>query len=235
MKLVVVMLLYVCQFCIAQTPLPAVVPVFDHRPRLEFGPRLNLNGGSFQPVSASMSAGFGMENQHFIWRIIGTYNAAKKYEYTDLKDNTNPHGNIRSISTMIAYRTTGGWLLPVIRSSYAQLRTTNYNKVGWSAAIGIGKDFTATCPNCNSGPVSMRLEVLYSIPVHCYTETNFHCLIPTVDVEQAIVAHYTVPSPSETQRHVFWEVAASAGFIKTSEHGHFTHDGGAWMGPLFRF
>lgn len=221
--------------CLAQSPATsAVSAVYDHRPRLELEPRLNLNGGGFQIVSGSMTGGFGMENLHTVWHVYGTYNAAKKYEYTDLKDNTNPHGNVRSIGGQAFYRTTGGWLVGGY-GSYASLHTTNYDKVGWNAGVGAGKDFTGTCPNCVGPPTSMRLILLYGVPVHCYTQTNFHCFIPTIDVEQGITAEYWVPSPSETRRHVFFNVNAFAGIIKISEHGHYTHDGGSSMGLLFRF
>jgi len=202
---------------------------------LELEPRLNLNGGGFQIVSGSMTGGLGMENEHTIWHIYGTYNAARKYEYTDFANDTNPHGNVRSLGLQAAYRTSSGWLLPFIQGSYASLRTTNYDKVGWGLGVGAGRDFMATCPNCAGPSTSMRLVILYGIPVKCYTQSNFHCLIPTVDVEQGITAEYWVPSPTETQRHVFFNVNAFAGIIKTTEHGHYTHDGGSSMGLLFRF
>ena len=179
-----------------------------------------------------------MENERTVWHVWGTYNAARKADYYNGATGlmvTNPHGNVRSIGAELAYRTKGGWLLPVVQGGYASLRTTNYSKVAWSTAIGMGKDFIGDCPNCNGGPISMRLELMYSIPTVCYTQANLHCLITEVDKEQGVLAKYTVPCPCETQRHVFWQVTAFGGIIKTTEHGHYTHDGGSTMGLLFRF
>jgi hypothetical protein len=195
----------------------------DSRPRLELEPRLNLNGGGFQLLSGSMTAGTGMEEEHFSWHVFGTYNAAKKAEHTDLKDNTNPHGNIRVIGGRLWGRTSGGWLFGT-SGSYAQLRTTNYSKVGWGIGVGGGHDWMhATCPNCVGPPTSLRLTVEYGLPLH------------KVDAEQGFTANFYVPSPVETGRHVFFHVSSFAGWIKTSPNGHYGHDGSGSIGVLFRF
>lgn len=234
LKCLAVLFLCSLQCCWAQVPVSPLEATYDRRPRLVVWPRLNLNGGGFQPVSFSGTIGTGMEMRHLVWEVSGTYNAAKKVEWTDLKDNINPHGNVRSASVSLFYRTDGGWLFGA-QGYYAQLRTTLFRKIGEGISVGVGKDFMGSCPNCFGPPVSMRFKVMYSLPVHCYTQNNFHCVIPTVDVEQGAAFEYTVPCPCETQRHVFWKVTANVSIIKTSEHGSYTHDGGAAMGPIFRF
>src|SRR5208282_5227470 len=84
----------------AEADSPSTINPQDTRPRLEFEPRLNLNGGGFQPVSGSMTAGTGMEDDHLAWHVFGTYDAATKatYEVGNSPSTyaiiSNPHGNI---------------------------------------------------------------------------------------------------------------------------------------------
>lgn len=209
----------------------------DKRPRLELEPRANFFGGGFQPVSASMTAGVGMEGR-FIWHVYGTYIAARKLEHTDTADNTNPHGNIRSVGAQVGFRTDGG-LLFLAQASYASLRTTNFDKVGVGAAVGMGKDFfNIHCPNCNNRGGSLRFTAMYALPLRCVTYPSFHCNVPTVDVEQGAIFNVTIPSPIETNRPAYlpyFHVLSSVGIIKTSEHGAYTHDASAVTGLIWRF
>ena len=194
----------------------------DTRPRLELLPRLNLNGGGFQPVSASMTGGTGMETQNLIWHVYGTYDAARKVEWTDLADNTNPHGNIRSVGGDLLGRTSKGWLFGV-EGGYSQLRTTNYSKTRRGIGVGGGKDWASlTCPTCNDS-TSLRLTLFYGLPINANPDT-----------EQGFTAECTIPSPAESHRHVFFKVSAFAGWIDVPGKG-ITHDGSSNMGLLFRF
>lgn len=191
----------------------------DVRPRLELEPRLNLNGGGFQKVSGSMTAGMGMEDTYLSWHVSGSYDATRKAN--DGTDN-NAHGNIRSVGGSFFGRPSGGWLLGA-DGSYARLRTANYSKIGWGIGVGGGHDWMhATCPNCD-GEGSVRLTVTYGLPLHGF------------DTEQGFTAHFTVPSPMETDRHVFFDVQSFVGWIKTSPHGGYTHDASSSLGLLFRF
>lgn len=204
---------------------------FDDRPKLELEPRLNLNGGGFQLVSGSMTGGTGMETKHLVWHVYGTFDEARK---TNDGDQPNPHGNIRSLGANLFGRTSGGWLFGT-EGSYAQLRTTNYDKTGWGLAVGGGKDFMELhCPNCN-GTTSLRLTMLYAIPAQCTYTQSLHCTIPKVDVEQGISARVMIPSPVETTRHVFFDVNTFAGWIRTTSTGPLTHDASTSIGVLFRF
>jgi hypothetical protein len=210
---------------LAVLALVVMVVAQDTRPRLELEPRLDLNGGGFQLVSGSMTGGIGMEDEHFLWHVSASYVAAKKATYC--VDNcateiVNPHGNTRSLDANLFGRTSGGWMVGT-QGFYAQLRTTDYNKTGWGIGVGGGKDWASVgCPTCN-GKTSLRLIVLYFLPIH------------TVDTDQGFTAIFTVPSPSESKRHVFFNVTASAGWIKTSPSSGYTHDGSSTMGLLFRF
>lgn len=199
----------------------------DTRPRLELEPRINFNGGGFQAVSASMTAGAGMENKHFVWHVSGTYDAAAKADYLDKSTNLyvhNPHGNIRSVGGNLFARTSSGWLFGTA-GYYASLRTTDYSKSAWSVAAGIGHDWMhATCPTCK-GETSLRLLVLYG-PLNSFTKP---------DIEHGFTADVTIPSPIETKRHVFFGVRAFAGWIKTSATGSYGHDAGASLGIRLRF
>jgi hypothetical protein len=94
----------------------------DVRPRLELEPRLNLNGGGFQKVSGSMTAGMGMEDTYLSWHVSGSYDAARKAN--DGTDN-NTHGNIRSVGGSFFGRPSGGWLFGA-DGSYASLRTKTF-------------------------------------------------------------------------------------------------------------
>ncbi len=76
---VTVAVLLMCLACFGQAP--ATIQG-DKYPHLEFGvPTLNLNGAGFQPVSASVTGGFGMEDVHYFWHVSGTYDAAAKASY----------------------------------------------------------------------------------------------------------------------------------------------------------
>jgi len=191
----------------------------DTRPKLELEPRLNLNGGGFQTVSGSMTGGVGFEGLHYIWHLSGTYDAAKKVEYTDLKDNTNPHGNIESLQGRVWYETDGGWLFGC-SGSYARLRTTLYRKEAFGSACGAGYDFfNVTCPNCSGNPTSVRFTAEYGLPVN-----------HGPDEEHGFTFNFWVPSPAASDRRFFFHVLANAGWV--SGHGH---DGGAGFGVLMRF
>jgi hypothetical protein len=191
----------------------------DMRPRLELEPQLDLNGGGYQKVSGSISAGTGMEEKHLLWHVSGTYDAAKKAEWTPLKDNTNPHGNVRSVGAEVYGRTSGGWLFGA-SGGYAQLRTTNYNKHDWGLGIGLGKDFAhLTAPNANEGQsTSLRATVEYGLPIHS-----------TKDRESGFTMRMIVPSPSETQRRVFFDTQAFVGWINGST------DASTSLGLILRF
>lgn len=198
----------------------------DHRPRLEFEPDFNLNGGGFQPVSVSIAAGTGMEMEHLSWHVRGTFDTARK-----VNDGTanNAHGNIRVLSAELFGRT-GHWLYGT-SASYANLRTTNYEKNAWGVSVGGGHDwFHVSCPNCNKGSFSsMRLIVLYGLPIATIRGQS------NADIEQGFQARFTIPSPIETDRHVFFNMQTSAGWIRTSSNGHYGHDASSSFGVLFRF
>lgn len=182
----------------------------DTRPRLEFEPRMNLNGGGFQNVSMSMSGGVGMEQRHLSWHFYGTYNAAKK---TNDGTGSNPHGNIRSLGGELFYRTGSRWLLGG-DYGYSQLRTTNYSKTGRGWDVGGGRDFAVS-------DQSMRLVVTYALPAGEYSQ-------------QGLTFHYMLPSPMNGG-HVFFDERVWAGWLKTGRYGHYTHDASTTFGLLFRF
>jgi hypothetical protein len=213
----------------AQTDSPSTVNAQDKRPRLEFEPRLNLNGGGFQLVSGSMTAGTGMEDRHLAWHVFGTYDAATKATYeTGNSPSTyavisNPHGNIRTVGGSLYGRTSGGWLFGT-EGSYTQLRTTAYTKATWGIGVGGGHDWMhATCPTCSEGSfTSVRLTVEYGIPTHPGQP----------DTENGFTAEFTMPSPIETDRHVFFKVNAFGGWICDPKCGS---DGSASYGVMFRF
>jgi hypothetical protein len=210
--------------------LVSVCAAQDTRPKLELEPTFNLNGGGFQAVSTSISGGTGMETEHFIWHVSGTYRAARK---TNDGDQPNPHGNSRSLGLSLFGRTTGSWLFGV-EGSYDELRTTNYKKTGQSISTGIGKDW-------NVRGYTFRLIGSYVLPVKCYyLQGGAHCSLPTIDVEQGINVHMTIPSPVQSGhaffgKYMFFDERTYAGWIKTSEHGSYTHDASTSMGMLFRF
>jgi hypothetical protein len=199
----------------------------DHRPRLELEPDLNLNGGGFQPLSVSMAGGMGMENTHSNWHVRGIYDSARK-----VNDGTpgNRHGNIRVLSGDLCGRFKNAWLV-CSYAAYANLRTTNYTKNAVSAAVGIGHDwFDVSCSNCNRGSFSsMRLVVLYGLPLDTIRGRS------DADKEHAIQARFTIPSPIETDRRVFFNMSTSGGWIRTSSTGHYGHDASSSFGVLFRF
>jgi hypothetical protein len=213
----------------ARTDSPRTTNAQDKRPRLELEPRMNLNGGGFQLVSGSMTAGTGMEDDHLAWHVFGTYDAATKatYEIGNSPSTyaviSNPHGNIRTVGGSIYGRTSGGWLFGT-EGSYSQLRTTDYTKVGWDIGVGGGHDWMhARCPTCSEGSfTSLRLTVEYSIPTHPGRP----------DTDNGFTAEFTVPSPIETDRHVFFNVHAYSGWICDPKCGT---DGSASYGVLFRF
>jgi hypothetical protein len=194
----------------------------DTRPRLELEPQLNLNGAGFQLVSGSMTAGAGMEENHFNWHVFGTYDAAKKDDWDSLNANLNPHGNVRSVGGSLWGRTSGGWLFGA-SGSYAQDRTTLYTKDSWGIGVGAGHDWMhATCPTCNPGEfATVRLTVEYALPTQ---KGN--------DVEHGFLANFWVPSPIETQRHFFFHVTGGAGWVCDPSCGAY---GSSSFGILFRF
>jgi len=196
----------------------------DDRPRLELEPRFNLNGGGFQAVSGSMSAGFGFEREHYNFHFDGTYNTARKADYVDPTTNLtvyNPHGNIESVGGSIYGRTTGGYLLGCT-GGYSRLRTTLFNKDGYGMGCGGGRDFYhVTCPMCNDYG-SFRLTAEFG-------------LVPLPgkpDQENGVTFHFTVPSPT-TGGHVFFDERSFVGWISTG--GHLHHDATTNIGFLFRF
>ncbi len=214
---------------VAQTDSLSTMNVQDRRPRLEFEPRLSLNGAGFQLVSGSMTAGAGMEDKHFAWHVYGTYDAATKATYETGNSPstyavvTNPHGDIRSVGGSAWGRTSGGWLFGA-SSSYASLRTTDYDKISWGAEVGAGHDWMhATCPNCSGPPTSLRLTVQYGLPLDGWNKK---------DTENGFTADFYVPSPIETNRHIFFHATAFAGWVCDPKCGH---DGSASDGVLFRF
>lgn len=210
------------------SPLQAESVAGDRRPKLEFEPDLNLNGGGFQPVSGSITGGFGMQREHLAWDIHGTYDTARK-----VNDGTknNSHGNVRVLSADLCGRTTSKWLYCGY-AAYANLRTTNYEKNAVSAAVGAGYDFEhVSCPNCTRGSFSsMRLIVLYGLPLDTIRGKS------DADKEHAIKATFTIPSPLETNRHIFFVTQAEGGWVRNNGlHSHYQTDGGASFGLLFRY
>jgi hypothetical protein len=238
MKCLLSMLLYVVSALAQATP-PVEIS-YDTRPRLELEPRVNLNGAGFQLVSPSITGGAGMEMDRLTWHVYGTYDAAKKAEWTDASSNSNPHGDVRSVGGSVGYRFANGWLI-IAQGSYASLHTTLFDKVGWGLGVGAGYDFHhLTCPNCN-GSTSARLTLTYGLPLHCAETTTtvaaLHCTVPEYDVEQGAQANFTLPSPLEAGRPVwkpYFHAMAFAGVIKTGGQS-LTHDGSGSMGLLWRF
>lgn len=210
------LLLLFCGLAVAQ----------DHRPRLELEPDFNLNGGGFQPVSVSMTGGTGMEMEHFIWHVRGTYDTARKVNDGTVNNN---HGNVRILSSDLFGRT-GNWLYGT-SAYYANLRTTNYTKNAWGVAVGGGHDwFHVSFPNSERGSFSsLRLIVLYGLPIATIRGKS------NADTENGFEARFTIPSPIETDRHVFFEESTSVGWIRTSSTGHYNSDASASFGVLFRF
>ena len=214
----VVILLAVTSRC---QPRPAVQFPGDTRPRLEFEPRFNLNGGGFQDTSGSMTGGFGMELEYLSWHAYGTYNAAAKADYLDASTNLyvhNPHGNIRSAGGSLFGRTSSRWLFG-IKGSYSSLRTTMFDKIGWGIDAGLGRDWMhATCPNCNQGEfASLRLIGSCGLPVH-----RGH------DVEQGCGGDLYLPSPA-TGKHFVFHVTTFVGVVNGG------HDASSSLGMMFRF
>ncbi len=184
--------------------------VLDTRPRLELETRLNLNGGGFQVVSASMTGGLGMEQRHLSWHAYGTYNAARK---TNDGTGPNPHGNIRSLGGELFYRTGSRWLFGG-DYGYGSLRTTNYSKIGQGYDFGGGRDFSVD-------QTSMRLIVTYSLPSGQYRQSGLN-------------AHFMLPSPL-SGGHFFFDQRFWAGWLKAGPFGHYAHDASVSFGLLFRY
>ena len=57
--------------------------------------------------------------------------------------------------------------------------------------------------------------------------------LPKADEEQGFTANFYVPSPIETNRHVFFNVTSFVGWINAG--GHLNHDATSKFGLLFRF
>jgi hypothetical protein len=186
------------------------VYVLDTRPRLELETRLNLNGGGFQVVSASMTGGVGMEQRHLSWHAYGTYNAARK---TNDGTGPNPHGNIRSLGGELFYRTGSRWLFGG-EYGYGSLRTTNYSKIGRGYDFGGGRDFSVA-------QTSMRLIVTYALPSGAYRQSGLN-------------AHFMLPSPL-SGGHFFFDERFSAGWLKAGPFGHYAHDASVSFGLLVRY
>jgi len=193
-------------------------------------PSLDLNGGGFQPISVGANAGVEIETKYLSSEAEGFYYAAKK---TNDGTGQNPNGNVRGTYGDFFVRPfydrgdyAGKSFFFGGSGSLSRLSTTNYSKSGAGFAIGGGYDFhSLTCPNCdNSHPLpSLRLAILYTLPTK------------DVDQDHGFQARVTIPSPAEADHHVFFDVNAAAGWIKTCESCAYTHDGSSKLGVIFRW
>lgn len=189
----------------------------DTRPKLELEPRINLNGGGYQLVSGSMSAGVGLERTHFNFHVAGTYDAARKIEWTPIKDNTNPHGNVESLSASVFGRTTGGYLVGC-SGGYGRARTTLFTKTGYGVDCGGGRDFMhISCPMCRDyGSIRLTAEFgIFPLP-------------GKADQEDGFTINLFAPSPA-AGGHFFFHVRSFVGWISGK------HDASTNIGLLMRF
>jgi len=188
----------------------------DTRPKLELSPQVDFNGGSFQPVSGSMTGGLGMEDR-FLWHVSGTYRAAKKATYCNDVAGTcvvNPHGDSRTLEAQVGYRSGGGWLA-IAGGSFTSLHTTLYDKTGSEMTFGGGKDLM-------HDTWSARLTAEYVIPLP----------LGHTNVEHGFKVHFTMPSESATDHWIFFDETFFAGWVCDPKCGR---DASLTMGPKFRF